>query len=82
MSTWQEQVHKTTIGSSTSGQHIPVKIVEVIRYLPNVFGISHDLLIVCYDVDGKENYRTLTWVMHISHHENLKLSKTNVVSGI
>ena len=39
------------------------KIDEIFKYLQNGFGIADDILIVGYDIDGRDNVRTLKWVM-------------------
>ena len=35
------------------------KIDEIFKDLPNVFGIADDILVVGYDVDGKDHVNTL-----------------------
>ena len=39
------------------------KIDEIFKYLQNVFGIEDDILVVRYDVDGKDHEDTLQRVL-------------------
>ena len=76
MSIWQVQVHGIAIWNDTSRWHIPVKIDEIFKDLPNVFGTVESILIVGYHADGRDYNRALKQVMQICHKENLKLSKS------
>ena len=51
------------------------KIEEIFKNLPNVFGIADDILVVCYDSDGKDHDEVLWNVLQIYRHMNLKLNK-------
>ena len=51
------------------------KLDEIFKYLPNVFGIADDILVVGYDVDGKDHDSTLQRVLQICRQVNLKLNK-------
>ena len=59
MSIWQVQVHNTTSTSGTSGVYVPAKIDEIVKELPNVFSITDDILIIGYDIYGKDHDRML-----------------------
>ena len=50
------------------------KIHEILKELPNVFGIVDDILVVDYDVVSKGHDRMLRWVMQICSKEYLKLN--------
>ena len=45
------------------------------KELPSVFGIATDILILGYDVDGKDHDRTVRWVMQICCWASLRLNK-------
>ena len=53
------------------------KIDEIFRELHKVISTAEDILMVGYDVDGKDHDRTLEQVMQICSNENLKLNKYN-----
>ena len=50
-------------------------IDEIFKDLPNVFGITEDTMAVGYDIDSKDNDKTLRQVMHICHCENKQPDK-------
>ena len=52
------------------------KIEAIFKEPPNVFGIVGDILIVCYDADGRDHNKTLRCVMQICYKENLWQTKT------
>ena len=45
------------------------KINEIFKGLPNIFGISDDILLVGYDDDHKDCDRKLWLVMEIWYHK-------------
>ena len=45
---------------------------EILKDLPNIFGIADDILIIGYDADGKDCDKTLRQVTPICCQENLK----------
>ena len=49
------------------------KIDEIIKDLPNVFGIKGDILIIGYDSNGTCHDRTLHKSIQISRKENVNL---------
>ena len=51
------------------------KIDEIFKYLLNVLTIADDILIVKYDVDGKDHNNKLLRVPQICRQINLKLNK-------
>ena len=48
---------------------------EIFKILPNAFGIAGDILVVGYDIDGKDHNDSWQKVVHICRQENLKLNK-------
>ena len=50
------------------------QIYKIFKYLPNVFGITDDSLVVGYDRDGKDHYGTLQRVLKVCYQVNLKLN--------
>ena len=50
------------------------------KELPNVFDIADGIQIARYDSDDIDHDRTLRQVMQMYHQENVKLTKTNVIS--
>ena len=63
-------------GLAPAGKMFESKIDEIFKDLPNVFDIADDILIVGYNVDGKDHDRTLKQVMQICHYENVTLNKS------
>ena len=63
MSIWQEEVGYITIWTSTSSWYVLGKKEKIFKDQPNVLGIADDILIVGYDIDGKDHGRMLKWVM-------------------
>ena len=57
------------------GNMFQLKINEILRGLPNVFGIADDILIVKYDADGRDLDMTLRQAMQICWKENPELKK-------
>ena len=51
------------------------KINEIFKYLPYVFGIADDILVVGYDTDGKDHNEMLQQLLQISRQVYLKLNK-------
>ena len=46
-------MQKITIWSSTCRQHVPRKIGEIFKDMPDVFSIADDILVVGYEADGR-----------------------------
>ena len=46
-------------GAASTGDMFQHKIDEIFKDLPNVFGITDDILVVGYDGDGKDHDKTL-----------------------
>ena len=63
------------IWSNSYRRYFSIKIDEIFKDLPNVFGIADDILVVCYHSDGKEHDNTLQKVLKIYRQVNLKLSR-------
>ena len=55
MPVWEIQVHKTAIWSGTSRRYVSAKNDEGFNDMPNVFGITDDILVVGYEDDGRDN---------------------------
>ena len=53
------------------------KIHKIFKDLPNAFVIANDILIVGYNVDGKDDDKTPKQVMQICYLEKLKLKKND-----
>ena len=56
--------------------------MKTFKDLLNIFSSTDDILIVEYDVDGRDHDNTLKGVMQICQWTYLKLNKFNVISGI
>ena len=52
-------------GVALGGDMFQRKIDEIFRGLPNGFGITYDILIVGYDADDRDHYRTLRQMIQI-----------------
>ena len=51
------------------------KTDEIFKDSPNVFGITDDILVVCYDRNGKDHDDILQRVLQVRRQVNLKLNK-------
>ena len=51
------------------------KINEIFRNLPSIFGIADDILIVGYDIDGKDHDEMLQQALQICRQVILKINK-------
>ena len=51
------------------------KVDEIYKDLPNLFGIADNILVVQYDVDGKDHDDTLKSVLQRGRLVDLKLNK-------
>ena len=58
-------------------RHVFQKTDKIFKDLPNVFGITDDILVVGYDRDGKDHDDTLQGVLQVYRQVNLKLNKDN-----
>ena len=56
---WPLQIYKIAVWSQPSRKHIPEKIDETFKELPNVFGIGDDVLIVEHNKDGTDHEITM-----------------------
>ena len=59
MSIWQVHIHKATVWTGTGNWYFSAKRNEIFKDMPNVFGLADDILIVRYNVDGRDDDRTL-----------------------
>ena len=48
---------------------------EIVKDVPNVFGIVDDILVVGYNSDDKDHDEILRQVLQVCKHVNLKLNK-------
>ena len=62
-------------GAAPTGDMFPRKIGKIFKDLPNVFGITDDILVVGFDRDGKDHDVTLQRVLEVCRQVNLKLHK-------
>ena len=62
-------------GAAPAGDMFQRKIDEIFKYLPNVLGITDDILVVGYDRYSKDHDDTLQRVLQICRQVNLKLNK-------
>ena len=51
------------------------KIGEIFNDIPNVFGITDDILVVGYEDDGRDPNKTVQKVLQRCREVNLKLNK-------
>ena len=51
------------------------KINDVLKEMPNVFGIVDDILVSSYDKNGTDHGTNLGRILQISRGENLKFKK-------
>ena len=59
MPIWQLQIHEIAVWSSPCRRYVPMKNDKILKDLPNLFGIADDILVVGYDVDGKDHEDTI-----------------------
>ena len=62
-------------GAAPTSDMFHHNIGEIFKNVPNIFGIADDILVVCYDIDGKDHDEMLLQVLQICRHVNLKLNK-------
>ena len=62
-------------GAVPAGNMFQCKIDEILKDLPDVFGIADDILVVGYDSNGRDHDVTLWQVLQICRNVNLKLNK-------
>ena len=62
-------------GATTAGDVFQRKKDEIFQDLPNVLGITDDILVVGYETDGKDHDETLQKVLKTCRQVNLKLNK-------
>ena len=55
-----------------TGDMFQRKIDKIFKDLPNLFGITDNILVVGYDRDGKDHDETLQRVLQVSRQVNLK----------
>ena len=66
------QYKRLPFGAAPTYDMFHYMIAEIFKYLPNVFGIADDILVVGYDIDGKDHDEILQQVLQICRHVNLK----------
>ena len=64
-----------TLGSVPAGDMFQRKIHEIFNDMPNVFGITNDILVVEYDADGRDHNKTVQRALQRCRQVNLKLNK-------
>ena len=69
-------------GAAPAGDIFQCKIDEIFNYMPNVFGIADDILVIGYDKDGADHDEAVYKVLKQCQDVNLKLNKENVISGV
>ena len=52
-------VKRLLFGAAPAGDIFQRKIDEIFKTLPNLFGIADDILVLGYDIDGKDHDDTL-----------------------
>ena len=57
------------------------KINEMLKNLPNVFGIADDILDLGYGSDSKDHDEMLWQVQQIFRHVTLNVTKKNAILG-
>ena len=62
-------------GAVPAGNMFQRKIDEIFNYMPNVFGISDDILVAGYDDDDRDHDKTVQKVLQRCRNVNLKLNK-------
>ena len=62
-------------GAVSEGDIFQWKIDEIFKDLPNVFGITDDILVVGYDRNDKDDDDTLWKILQIWRQGNLKINK-------
>ena len=76
--------HVSLAGTDTKDCHLEqqpeaicfsTKIDVIFKNLLNVFGIADDILVVGYDIDGKDHNKTMQQVLQVCKQVNLKLNK-------
>ena len=55
----QVQIHTLPFGVEPTGNMFQQKINEIFKDLPSVSGIADDILVVGYDVDGRDHDKML-----------------------
>ena len=66
---------RLTFGVVLAGEMFQRKIDEIVKDMPNVFGIANDILVAGYDADGKDHDETVLRVLQRCRQVNLKLNK-------
>ena len=51
------------------------KIAEILKEIPNVYGIANDILVLGYDDNDRDHENTLSRLLQIYRKVNLKLNK-------
>ena len=70
-------------GAALAGDMFQRKIDEIFNDIPNVFGITDDILVIGYDIDGADHDKAVYKVLSQCQDVNLKLNltKISVISG-
>ena len=75
MLVWKYRYKRLPFGAASTGKMFQYKINEIFKNLPNVFAIADDILLLDYDIDGKDHDNMLWQVLQICRQVNLKLNK-------
>ena len=65
MPIYQIWIQEIAVGSIPTGYIFQRKIDEIVKDLPNVFGIVDDILVVGFDSDGKDHNDTAKRTTHM-----------------
>ena len=82
MSVWEIQVYKTAFGVALAGNMFQWKIDEVFNDMPNIFGITDDILVVGYEDDCRDHDKTFQRLVQQCTQVYLKLNKISVISDV
>ena len=58
-------------GAAPAGDMFQRKIDEIFKDMPNAFGIADDILVACYEADGRDHDKTIQRVLHRNRQVNL-----------
>ena len=62
-------------GVAPVGDMFQCKIDKIFNYIPNIFGIADDILVIGYDKDGADHDKAVYKVLRQCQDVNLKLNK-------
>ena len=69
------QYIRLLFGEVPVGDMFEKKVDKLFNNIPNVFGISNDILIAGFDEEGSDHDKMLKKVLQICRQSNLKLNK-------